>query len=133
MINQAILAGNLGSDSVLKMTDGGRAVLRFSMATTRYWKDKGGQKKEKTAWHTVVVWGERGERLHRDLVKGALVTVVGEIEYRKHKDKDGVERYYTDIVASQVVVLSGEKAAKKEAQAEEVDDPGAPEDDFIPF
>ena len=100
MINKSILIGNLGNDPEIKMLEGGTAVGRFSLATQDSYKDKNGEWQQQTEWHNVVVWRELAERAEKQLKKGSKVYVEGKITYRKYKDKDGIERHMTDIVAS---------------------------------
>ena len=100
MINKAILVGNLGADPDIGETQRGARFCTRSVATSRKWTDKqSGERKEKTTWHRVVIWGdaianECGKRLR----KGSKVFVEGEIEHRKYTDKMSVERWATEIV-----------------------------------
>lgn len=100
MINKVTLIGNLGQDPDLKTLENGTAVARFSVATNENYKDKDGQWQKVTEWHNVVVWRELAERAAANLKKGGSVYVEGKITYRKYKDKDGVEKTVTDIVAN---------------------------------
>jgi single-strand DNA-binding protein len=106
--NKATIVGNLGRDAELRFTPGGTAVASISVATTETWNDKNtGQKKEQTEWHRVVVWGKQAESLEQYLTKGKQVLVEGRIQTRKWKDKDGVDRYTTEIKADRIVLLGG--------------------------
>ncbi len=111
-VNKVILVGNLGRDAEVRFTPSGAAVANFSIATTDTWNDKSGQKQEKTEWHKVVLWGKVAESLKDYLVKGKQVYVEGRLETRKW-EKDGVERYTTEVKADQVVLLGGGHEPKK--------------------
>lgn len=109
-INRAILVGHLGADPELKYTDSGQAVLRMRLATSESWKDKNGERKERTEWHTVVMWGKRAESLARHLGKGQQVGIEGRIQTRQWEDKTGAKRYSTEIVATDLHFLGGGKS-----------------------
>jgi single-strand DNA-binding protein len=111
-LNRAILVGNLGADPELKFTQGGQAVLKLRIATTESFMNKSGERQERTDWHTVVVWGKRGEALNKILSKGRTVWIEGRIQTRSWEDKDGGKRYATDIVANQVGLVGGRGGAE---------------------
>lgn len=116
-LNKAQLIGNLGRDAELRYTQGGQAVASFTMATTEGWTDKtSGQRQEKTEWHRVVLWGKTAERVAEYLTKGKQVYVEGRIQTRKWTDKDGAEKYTTEINAFNVVLLGGGKGGGGGAQ-----------------
>ena len=100
MVNKVTLIGRLGGDPELRRLDSGVAVARFSVATNEFYKDKEGNFQETTEWHNVVIWREQAERAEKQLKKGGLVYVEGKISYRKYNDKDGVEKFVTDIIAN---------------------------------
>lgn len=102
MVNQVILIGNLGQDPDFRTLDNGTAVCRLSVATNESYKDKSGEWQNLTEWHNVIAWRDLAERIADRLHKGNKVYVAGKIGYRKYQDKDGVERYATDIVANAV-------------------------------
>ena len=108
-VNKAILVGNLGADPELRFTQNNSAVLKFRIATSESWKDKdSGERKELTTWHNVVLWGPRAEGLSKILVKGSRIYVEGRIENRSYQDKEGVEKWITEVNASHGnVVLCG--------------------------
>lgn len=106
-LNKVMLIGNLGKDVELRFTPTGQAVANFSMATTEKWTDKGGQRQEKTEWHSIVVWGKMGENCKKFLEKGRAVYVEGKITTRSWDDTDGTKRYKTEIVAVNVQFLGG--------------------------
>jgi single-strand DNA-binding protein len=107
-VNKVILVGNLGADPELKYTPSNRPVCNLSVATNEVWKDKSGQKQEKTEWHRVNVWGETAEHCSKYLAKGRMVYVEGRLQTRKWQDKEGKDRYSTEVVADRVVFLGGQ-------------------------
>ncbi len=106
-VNRVILVGNLGADPDLKYTQNGKAVCNLSVATNEVWKDKSGQKQEKTEWHRVNVWGDQAENCSKYLAKGRMVYIEGRLQTRSWDDKDGKKRYSTEIVTDRVVFLGG--------------------------
>jgi single-strand DNA-binding protein len=106
-INKVILVGNLGNDPETKYTQGGMAVTTLSLATTSVRKDKDGQQIEKTEWHRVKLFGKLGEIAGEYLKKGRQVYIEGSIRYDKFTGSDGVEKYFTDIVADDMQMLGG--------------------------
>lgn len=107
-LNKAQLIGNLGRDAELRYTPGGTPVATVNIATTEVWNDKTtGQKKEQTEWHRVVIWGKQAESLNEYLKKGKQIYVEGRIQTRKWQDKDGVDRYTTEIRSDRITLLGG--------------------------
>ena len=106
-VNKVILVGNLGRDAELRYTPGGAAVATLNLATTEVFKDREGQKKEDTQWHRVILWGKTAESLQDYLVKGKQIYVEGKLQTRKWKDKDGNDKYTTEVRGDRVVLLSG--------------------------
>jgi single-strand DNA-binding protein len=104
-VNKVILIGNLGRDPETRYTTGGDAVTNLNIATTETWKDKSGEKQEKTEWHRVVLFARLAEIAGEYLKKGRPVYVEGRLKTRKWTDKDGVEKYTTEIVADQMQLL----------------------------
>jgi single-strand DNA-binding protein len=105
-VNKVILVGNLGRDAETKFTPSGAAVTKFTVATTRRWKDQqSGEFKEETNWSNVTVW--RQENLANYLTKGKQVYVEGRLQTRSYEDKDGKKVYATDVVADEVILLGG--------------------------
>jgi single-strand DNA-binding protein len=105
-VNKVILLGHLGRDAETKFTPGGAAVTRFSVATNRRWKDKdSGEWKEETDWSNVVLW--RSENLANYLTKGKQVYVEGRLQTRSYEDKDGKKVYSTEVIADDVILVSG--------------------------
>jgi single-strand DNA-binding protein len=106
-INRVILIGNLGNDPELKYTQGGMAVCTLSLATTSVRKDREGNTQERTEWHRVKLFGKLGEIAGEYLKKGRQVYIEGSIRYDKFTGQDGVEKYFTDIVADEMQMLGG--------------------------
>ncbi|MGH7835185.1 MAG: single-stranded DNA-binding protein [Candidatus Binatia bacterium] len=106
-VNKVILIGNLGKDPEVRFTPSGRAVARFSIATSEVWNDTNGNRQERTEWHNIVVWGKQGETCGQYLAKGRQVFVEGSIRNRSYDDKNGNKRYITEIVAQNVRFLGG--------------------------
>lgn len=132
MINKAILVGRLGKDPEVRYTPDGTMVTNFNMATDETWKDKNGEKVQKTEWHRIVTFGKLAEICGNYLVKGKLIYIEGRIQTRAWDDKDGVKRYTTEIVANNMQMLdskgqnkpdeavSGTGYAPSDAPAEDV-------------
>jgi len=107
-LNKVLLIGNLGADPELKYTQGNQAVLKLRLATSESWAPKdGGERQERTEWHTVVVWGKRAEGLSKVLAKGKTIYVEGRIQSRTWEDQNGQKRSAVDIVASEILLLGG--------------------------
>lgn len=106
-VNKVILVGNLGNDPETKYTQGGMAVTKVSLATTSVRKDKEGNTQERTEWHRVTFFGKLGEIAGEYLRKGSQVYVEGSIRYDKYTGQDGVEKYFTDIIADEMQMLGG--------------------------
>jgi len=104
-LNKVILIGNLGKDPELKMTASGQPLARFSLATTETWKSNQGEKKQRTEWHNIVVWGRQAEIAEKYLRKGRQILVEGSIQYGEYTDKDQVKRYSTSIRCDHFVML----------------------------
>ncbi len=107
-VNKAILVGNLGRDPEIRYSPSGAAVANVSIATTDSWKDKNtGEQQERTEWHRVVFFGRLAEIVGEYLKKGSQVYVEGRIQTRKWQDKEGNDRFTTEIVASDMQMLGG--------------------------
>ena len=106
-VNKVILIGNLGRDPETRYTTGGDAVTNLRIATTETWKDKSGEKQERTEWHTVVLFGRQAEIAGEYLKKGRPVYIEGRLQTRKYTDKEGVEKYATEIVGDRMQLLGG--------------------------
>ncbi|MDY0330609.1 MAG: single-stranded DNA-binding protein [Thiomonas sp.] len=116
-VNKVILVGNLGRDPETRFAPSGAAICNVSIATTRNWKDKtSGEKREETEWHRVVFYDRLAEIAGEYLKKGRPVYVEGRLKTRKWTDKDGVEKYTTEIIAEDMQLLGGrEGGAEGEA------------------
>lgn len=144
-VNKAILIGNLGQDPTIRYTPDGKAVASFSLATNEQWKGKDGEKQERTEWHRVVTFGKLAEIVEKYLTKGAQIYLEGRMQTRKWQDKQGQDRYTTEIIGDQMKMLGtrsgGETRDPREpneyAQAKGRASTGAPAqpefDDEIPF
>ena len=104
-VNKVILVGNLGKDPELRYTPSGTAVATFSLATTERYKDREGQKQEKTEWHNIVAWRQLAEICGKFLHKGKQIYIEGKIQTRSYDDRDGNKRYITEIVVDQMQML----------------------------
>ena len=105
-INKVILVGNLGNDPDVRYTAGGAAVSNISIATSESWKDReSGEQQERTEWHRVVFFGRLAEIVAEYLKKGSQVYVEGRLQTRKWQDKEGKDRYTTEIVANEMQML----------------------------
>ncbi len=106
-VNKVILVGNLGRDPEVRFMPNGEAVCNFSIATTDSWKDKSGQKQERTEWHNIVMYRKLAEIAGEYLKKGRPVYVEGRLQTRKWETKEGQDRYTTEIIADQMQMLGG--------------------------
>lgn len=106
-VNKVILVGNLGKDPEIRHLEGGVAVARFPIATSESFKDKNGQKQERTEWHNIVVWRGLAEVAEKYLKKGQSVYIEGKIRSNNYQDKEGIQRYSIEIVADNMTMLGG--------------------------
>lgn len=104
-VNKVILIGNLGRDPEVRYTPDNAAITNISIATTDTWKDKSGEKQERTEWHRVAFFGKLAEIAGEYLKKGSQVYVEGRLQTRKWQDKEGQDRYTTEIVADRMQML----------------------------
>jgi single-strand DNA-binding protein len=138
-VNKVILIGNLGKDPEVRYTANGKAVARFSLATSEVWNDAEGNRQERTEWHNIIVWGKQGETCGQYLAKGRQCYIEGSIRSRSYDDKSGQKRYITEIIAQRVRFLGGgggtrvAPEAEGEAPGEAPAVQGPPLDDDIPF
>ncbi|HBB70643.1 MAG TPA: single-stranded DNA-binding protein [Geobacter sulfurreducens] len=105
-LNKVMLIGNLGKDPEVRYTPAGTAVASFSLATTEKFKNRNGEFEEKTEWHNVVLWGRQAEIAGEYLAKGRTVFIEGRLQTRKWQDKEGKDRYTTEIVGEKMQMLS---------------------------
>lgn len=132
-VNRVSLMGNLGSDPEKRFTQNGNSVTNFRMATNETWTDKDGNKQKRTEWHRVVVWGKLADVCAQYLNKGRQVYVEGRLQTRKWQDKDGNDRFTTEINAQTVNFIDSRKpAANQEQPAQQAEDTPVDTDD-CPF
>jgi single-strand DNA-binding protein len=122
-VNKVILVGNLGRDPEVRYMPEGGAVTNISIATTDTWKDKSGEKQERTEWHRVAFFGRLAEIAGEYLKKGSQVYVEGALRTRKWQDKEGQERYTTEIVANEMKMLGRREGGGAEPMAREPREP----------
>jgi len=156
-VNKVILVGNLGRDPEIKYTQSNVPVANFSVATSESWNDKNtGEWQEKTEWHRIVAWRHLAERAEKYLRKGKQVYIEGRIETRKWTGQDGNDRYTTEVVANQLMLLGrrddnepsggggggGQQGGGGEKQSPgssggfnppPIDNQAGPDDDDLPF
>ena len=153
-VNKVILIGNLGRDPEVRYSPNGQAIANVTMATSESWKDKtSGEKQERTEWHRVVFFGRLAEIAGEYLKKGAQIFIEGRLQTRKWQDKDGQDRYTTEIVANEMQMLgsrsgagmpsdnynqdvppeSGAAGRGRQAESKSMAGAGADFDDDIPF
>jgi single-strand DNA-binding protein len=131
-VNKVIVMGNLGKDPDVRHMPNGDAVCNFSVATTESWKDKDGTKKDKTEWHNIVIYRKLAEIAGEYLKKGRPVYLEGRLQTRRWQDKEGKERYTTEIIADQMQMLGG----REDSTLKVAEQPKANFDDMesdIPF
>jgi single-strand DNA-binding protein len=148
MINKVILVGNLGRDPEVRTTPSGQPVATFTLATSRKWKDRNGQRQEQTEWHTIVCWGRQAEVAGQYLTKGKQIFVEGRLQTRSWDDRNtGEKRYKTEVVCDNFQMLGArggdfDGGASQGPGPASYDEPGGggagggyggEEDDDIPF
>ena len=111
-VNRVILIGNLGKDPEIRHLEGGVSVARFPIATSETYKDKTGSKQERTEWHNIVAWRGLAEVAEKYLKKGQSVYIEGRIRTNNYQDKDGIQRYSTEIQADSMTMLGGGRGAE---------------------
>jgi single-strand DNA-binding protein len=136
-VNKVTILGHLGKDPEVRHMPNGKAVANFSIATSEQWKDKtSGERKEKTEWHNIVMFDRLAEIAGEYLTKGAPVYIEGKLQTRKWQDKEGKDRYTTEIVANELQMLGGKSDRPQQSKAEKPEAAPAddvPFDDDIPF
>lgn len=140
-LNKVMIIGNLGRDPEVRYTASGSAVAGFSVATTEKFKNKNGEWEERTEWHNVTLWGRLAEIAGEYLAKGKTVYVEGRLQTRKWQDRDGRDRYTTEIVGEKMQMLSGRgegpqgggRGGRQESPEPSYDEPVFNPDDDIPF
>ena len=140
-LNKVMLIGNLGKDPEVRYTASGQAVASFSLATSEKFNNKSGEWDERTEWHNVVLWGRQGEIAGEYLAKGRTVFIEGRLQTRKWQDRDGKDRWSTEIIGDRMQMLSpkGDGSGRSSRQDDSLsgapgyDDPTFNPDDDIPF
>lgn len=130
-VNKVILIGHLGKDPEVRYMPSGGAVVNASLATSETWKDKNGEKQERTEWHNIVFFDRLAEIAEKYLNKGSKIFVDGKLQTKKWQDKEGNDRYTTQVVVQSMQMLDG----KKKDGGEQREEKGLPQDfdDDIPF
>ena len=133
-LNKVMLIGNLGKDPEVRYTANGTAVASFSLATSERFKNKNGEWEERTEWHNVTLWGRLAEIAGEYLAKGRTVFIEGRLQTRKWQDRDGKDRYTTEIVGDKMQMLSakGESAKQGAGRPDSQEPPVYEEPDFNP-
>lgn len=118
-VNKVILVGRLGKDPEVRYMTNGEAVANITLATSETWKDKNGEKQEKTEWHRVTFYRKLAEIVGEYLKKGSQVYVEGRLETRKWTDKAGVEKYTTEVIANEMVMLGGKSSGSNSYEVQD--------------
>jgi len=108
--NKVLLIGNVGKTPEIKTFDEGKKLANFSIATNEFYKNKQGEKVQDTQWHNLVAWGKTADIVENFLEKGREVAIEGKLTSRSYEDKDGVKRYITEVVVSELVLLGKREA-----------------------
>jgi single-strand DNA-binding protein len=140
-LNKVMLIGNLGKDPEVRYTGSGTAVAGFSLATSDRIKNKNGEWEDRTEWHNITLWGRQAEIAGEYLSKGKSVYIEGRLQTRKWQDRDGRDRYTTEVVGDKMIMLSGKgdaggRSGGGPTQGQEsppYDEPSFNPDDDIPF
>ena len=129
-VNKVILVGNLGQKPEMRYTATQTAVANLSIATTESWKDKeSGENRDKTEWHRVVFFGSLAEIAEKYLDKGSSIYVEGKIQTRKWQDKDGNDRYTTEVLGNQLTMLGSKSSSDSSNQTDSSSNTPFPDDD----
>jgi single-strand DNA-binding protein len=140
-LNKVMLIGSLGRDPEIRYMPNGDAACNLSVATSESWKDKSGEKQERTEWHRISMFGKLAEIAGQYLAKGSSVYLEGKLQTREWTDKDGVDKYTTEIIADRMQMLGGkeqrhgqQQEQRQESQQSRQQRPTADSfDDDIPF
>ena len=130
-LNKVMLIGNLGRDPELRYTQGGQPILNMRLATNESFQNRDGERQERTEWHSVILWGKRGEALGKILSKGSQLCIEGRLQTRSWEDKQGQKRYSTEIVATNVILLGGRSGGGAGGGGQSFDDGPTPSDDMM--
>ena len=138
MLNKIHLIGRVGKDPEIKHLESGAVVAKFPLATSEKYKDKSGDTKEQTEWHSVVIWNKLAEVVEKWVKKGNLVYLGGKITYRSY-EKDGETRYFTEVNCQELKMLGGNKSETIQSQKNEPEPKQHqnssldPQEDDLPF
>jgi single-strand DNA-binding protein len=140
-VNKVILVGHLGNDPEIRYTQGGTPVGNFRLATTERWVSKNGERAERTEWHRIVVWGKLAEICAEYLTKGKQIYIEGRLQTRQWQDKDGNNRYTTEVTANNMVMLGkagdrvevGAPPSYSDSPPSDPSGSGDQSDDVVPF
>ena len=128
-VNKVILVGRLGADPQLRYTPSGKATASFNVATNYVWKDQDGNQQDKTDWHRVTAWGKLAEVMGEWLKKGSYVYLEGRLQTRSYEDSNGVKKWITEVVATDMEML-GKKTEGTGAPAGDEAPAESPPEDF---
>ena len=137
MINKVILIGNLGKDPEVRHLEGGSSVANFTLATNENYKDKTGEWQKQTEWHNIVAWGNLAEYSEKWLKKGMLVFIEGKLTHRKYQDKEGNDRYITEVKSVSIRTMEKREYSGDESGQQPMDIASTPpsfdQEDDLPF
>lgn len=133
--NKCVFTGRLAADPEIKYLDGGSQVCNFTLACGDQWKGKDGEKQEHVEWLKIVIWGKQAESCAKYLEKGRQALVEGSLKTRKWEDKDGNNRYTSEIMARNVIFLGSKSDAKPDNKPSDRDygNDAKPDPDEMPF
>jgi single-strand DNA-binding protein len=117
VINTVTLTGNLGSEPEITEMTNGIKKAKFRMATNRYYKNKQGEWQSETSWHNVIAWGKLAVQAQKSLEKGAPACIEGKLNYRMFTDKNGITRFYSEIIARSLTVFPKKEIAEQKIAA----------------
>ena len=115
--NHVQLIGNIGSELTIPELESGKKLVRFSLATNEYYRNGKGQKVESTDWHNIVAWGKTAEIIEKYAAKGSEIGVIGKLKTRTYEGGDGNQRYVTEIVADEVLLLGSKPNGEPKPKA----------------
>lgn len=127
-----MIIGRLGADPEMKTLSSGNALTTFNVATSENWKDKEGQKQERTEWHRIVVWGKLAEICGKYLAKGRETFIEGKLQTRSWEDQQGQKKYTTEVVATNVQFIGGQAQQSSSNYSSSNDSSNDPFSDFSP-
>lgn len=132
-LNKVQLIGSMGRDPEIRHLQDGKAIANMTLATTESWNSKDGGRQDKTEWHRVVVFGKLAEVIEKYVKKGDKVYFEGKLQTRQWTDKDGVERYTTEILADKMIMLGGNGSQSNNNQSAQAVSQEPDFDDDVPF